>query len=787
MVQLRLFGGASIETSSGPVSGAAAQRRRLALLALLAASPRSSMSRDKVAAFLFPELDAGRASHAISDAVHALRRAFGRETIHSVGNELRLDPAGITSDVALFEELLAAGHNEAASRLYAGPFLDGFFVPEAPEFERWVDGQRDAYARRYSRALEQLAAQHEAAGDFVSASEAWHLLAAHDPLSSRVALRLMHALDAAGEWAAALRHADLHAAFVRSELGAGPDPDVSAFAEKLRVTRDPADRTVAPIQRRPHAMALPIPEPVPEPDGTPTSGVESSRFEEREEARIQPIQPRSRPIGWRIVVLAGVTAVAGVALWTSSSRGWPLRPGPNADQRTIDAVAVMPFENLSGNPDQQHLADGMTDAIITELGRYRRLRVISRTSVLRYRGATTPIAEIARDLDVDAVVEGGVVADSNRIAIRVRLVRGSDEQQLSSATYERGRDDLLALQRDVAQAIVREVRVAVGDTAQMGQRTSDAQAYELYLRGRVAKTARTLESLQRAAFYLRAAIQRDSGFADAFAALADVERLLGVYNYSDVTAATERAHALTDRALLLDPKLASAHALRAQDLADDLRWEDARAAFNYAIELDPSDALTHHRYALTMGMMRRWDDAIAEAAIARSLDPFYAPTTTVIAQAMQQKGRNAEAREECRRAIELDPTDPWPRFSCGMLFADLGNLPEAFAELNEVNRITAGNPIATAGLATLHALSGDSGQARQLLDSLLLKRTPAARPFHVALVFAALGNHDAAFEWLDREPWIGQTKYMLHVHGALDPLRADPRYHRLLQRLRLVR
>ncbi|MEJ7813404.1 MAG: tetratricopeptide repeat protein [Gemmatimonadaceae bacterium] len=236
---LKLFGGASVEADGAPLAGAVAQRRRLALLALLAAAPAGGVSRERLAAYLFPEADARRAHHALSDALHAVRKALGKDAVVSAGDELRLNPAAIRADVAEFEEALAAGDAERAVLLYRGPFLDGFAVPNAAEFERWVDGERTRLAGRYARALEALAMQAEGEGD-TRRAVAWRgRLAAHDPYSSSAAVRFARSLGAAGDRAGALRHLRSHVTLLREELGVGPDADVLALAEQLQAQESP--------------------------------------------------------------------------------------------------------------------------------------------------------------------------------------------------------------------------------------------------------------------------------------------------------------------------------------------------------------------------------------------------------------------------------------------------------------------------------------------------------------------------------------------------------------------
>jgi DNA-binding SARP family transcriptional activator len=232
LASLKLFGGAYIETLAGPLTGRATQRRRLALLALLAVS--RGMSREKLIAYLWPDQDVERSRHLLSDSVYRINKALGEDTVFAVGDELRLSPQSLQSDVAGFEEALDQGRYDGAIGLYRGPFLDGFFLSDAPEFERWAERERNRLARLYATALESLAEEREREGEFLRATEWWYKVAAHDPLSRRIAMRLMKALDAAGERAAALQHAKVYETLFQQEFGAEVDPEVTALAEHLR-------------------------------------------------------------------------------------------------------------------------------------------------------------------------------------------------------------------------------------------------------------------------------------------------------------------------------------------------------------------------------------------------------------------------------------------------------------------------------------------------------------------------------------------------------------------------
>jgi DNA-binding SARP family transcriptional activator/Tfp pilus assembly protein PilF len=334
MFSLKLFGEVSLEGSDGRLTGRAVQRQRLALLVLLASDRGGGMGREKLAAFLWPESEAERARALLSNSVYVLRQTLGDEAIVGSGDGLRLDPGVVQTDTGEFEEALARGEPERAASLYRGPFLDGFFLPGAGEFERWSESERQRLARLYSRALESLAETSEEAGDLRSAVQWWQQLAAHDPYSSGTALRLMHALAAAGNPAGAIRHARLHETFLRQGLDVGPTAEVLALAERLRSEQADLHRS-------------------PEPTSIDQIRPEPSRERERREIADEAVVgsrtpppptglPRSRVAAVAGAVLAAM--VAAGALATPWSGGTPPDPGSVARQshappRTVDPAA----------------------------------------------------------------------------------------------------------------------------------------------------------------------------------------------------------------------------------------------------------------------------------------------------------------------------------------------------------------------------------------------------------------------------------------------------------------
>lgn len=341
---LRLFGGVSIEDENGVIAGPAAQRHRLALLALVCLAHPSGLGREKVLAYLWPDRDAEHARNLLNQAVHAVRRRLGEGALVSAGDELRLGSDVVESDVVAFREALEAGDHERSAELYSGPFMDGFFLSGAGEFEHWIATERERFGREYRSSLEALAEDATRRGDVRVSERLWRRLAAEDPYSARVTLRLMAALEAAGDRAAAIRQAGLHAALVENQFGAEPDPEIAALAERMRSAPD-----VRPV-RRSKRGALRVASPAgvdPRPDLR--GHAEGGR------AHVSSIRSAIRPT---VALGLGATLVSLAAIWA-----WERPSSPMEARR----VVVAPFENRTGDasldPVGAMVADWITQGL----------------------------------------------------------------------------------------------------------------------------------------------------------------------------------------------------------------------------------------------------------------------------------------------------------------------------------------------------------------------------------------------------------------------------------------
>lgn len=485
-------------------------------------------------------------------------------------------------------------------------------------------------------------------------------------------------------------------------------------------------------------------------------------------------------------LVAVLIALVASGLWLSP------RLGTNAG-REVDALAVLPLENLSGDPEQDYFADGMTETLITELGRIGALRVISRPSVMMYKGTRTPLPEIARELNVDAVVVGSVLRSGDRVRVTTQLIEAATERQRLSKSYERDGRDVLELQREVAHAITREIQSTIRPVEQArlaNPRQVDLKAYEDYLQGRYFFwNRRTEEDLRKAIEYFEGAIQVDPGFALAYSGLADSYNLLGTVMVGTLppTEARRRAEEAARKALELESGLAEAHVALGYVKHYNWNWAEAEQEFRRAIELNPNDANPHIQYAHYLSSRSRPDEAIAEANRAQQSDPL---SLTIRAQKgfiLGNARRLDEAIDHLRRVIAMDPNHYAAHWMLGHTYAANGQLDEAIAASERAAALSGRAPGALGILAMAYGLAGRYDEANRVLNELLdLDRRRYVTPAALVCAYLGMGNKDQAFAWLEKA-YQERSNYMayLQVWPANDPLRSDPRFDDLLRRIGL--
>ncbi len=396
--------------------------------------------------------------------------------------------------------------------------------------------------------------------------------------------------------------------------------------------------------------------------------------------------------------------------------------GPGAPPSPIQSIAVLPLENLSGDPQQEYLADGMTEALITRLAQIRASRVISRTSVMRYKGERKPLPEIARELGVDAIVEGSVLVAPEGLRITAQLIHGPTDTHLWAGEYDNELKDVLKLHADVAQAIAREVAVTVNpDEAKRVAEAHpvDPELYDLALRGRYHWNQRSDEGIARAVELFREATRRDIAYAPAYAGLADAYLSQFDYGLLSWEESTTLARAAATKAIELDPGLAAAHTSLAHIHLHEWEWSAAEAGFKRAIELDPSYVVAHHWYALCLTALGRTEEAVETMRRAHGLDPLSVRINADLGMAYLAAGEFEKAVAQENRTLELSPDATTPKWIRGMALEGLGRYPEAIADMETVLAAEPGDPSTLGSLGHVFALAHREEDARRVLSELL--------------------------------------------------------------------
>ena len=491
-----------------------------------------------------------------------------------------------------------------------------------------------------------------------------------------------------------------------------------------------------------------------------------------------------KPLHWKLAAgLFGVVLAAALAtslVWRLGRRG--------SAETEIRSIAVLPLENLSGDPSQEYFVDGMTDELITELAQISSLKVISRTSVMRYKGTQKSSRQIAGELGVDGLIEGSMLREGDRVRITVQLVHAPTDRHLWAKSYERDLRDVLALESDVAQAIAREIHIKVmpeEQTLLANMRPVNPQAHELYLKGRYEWDKRTSEGLRKALEYFQRAIDLDPSYALAYAGLADCYDVLGNNGFLPYKETFPKAKAAAVQALASDGSLAEAHTSLALALQEyDWDWASAEREFRRAIELNPGYAGAHHWYALFLLTQGQPSRAIAEIERARELDPLSIRINVNVGPVLIVARQYDRAIVELQKALELEPDDVGVHMELGTAYLQKGIYPEALAEIQKGVSL-AHSSIPSAYLAYAYALAGQRMQALRILTDLKERAGRIyVRPSGIAVIYIGLGEKEKALailekEYLERNLPVAK----LAAHPMYDPLRSDPRFQDLLRRI----
>ncbi len=460
-------------------------------------------------------------------------------------------------------------------------------------------------------------------------------------------------------------------------------------------------------------------------------------------------------------------------------------PGP------IRSLVVLPLANLSGDPEQDFFVEGMTDALRQHLEGVGSLRVISRTSSMHYQGSGKPLPDIARELHVDAVVDGSVLRSGNRVRINVELIRASMDRHLWSNSYERDLRDVFVLQAEVARRIAEEIRVTLTphDKALLARvRHSDPEAFRAYSNGRVFWNKRDQQDLKKAIGFFQLAIDRDPNYALAYDGLADSWLPLGWYGFLPPSDTFPRARAAIAKALSLDDSMAEAHtSLAFVNVYYNRDWAGAEREFRRAIELNPNYANGHHWYGEYLSLVGRHAEAIAESQRARELDPLSNIINAWVSSRYFFAGQYDKAIEEGRNAVQIDPDFGPARLVLGQAYEQKGMLAEAIAELRKASILAGGGSMYAASLAHALALGGKRAEASRILQD--LNREAAGRfisSYDLAIASVGLGDKNKTFELLEAAVREGSPRAaFLGVDPRFAEVRSDPRFSGLLRSIGL--
>jgi TolB-like protein/DNA-binding SARP family transcriptional activator len=745
MIELRLLGTLHLTDAAGrEVKSLLTRPRRLALLAYLAAAtPRGLHRRDTLLALFWPELDQEHARAALRQALHVLRGALGDAVVTRGDEEIGLDRARVWCDVAAFEDAITVAQFDQAAELYRGDLLDGFFSPEAPDFERWQERERSRLRDAAAHAAQMLVTRTETDGDLPQAI-AWARRATQlSPHAEEPLRRLVTLLDRVGDRAGAVAAYERFAAQLRTDLEAEPAAETKALLTAVRA-RD----TARPV-----------------------------------ELSVGAARPRAPRRGWLAWVGVAAVATVGVGLL------WPRTPTP-----AIRSLAVLPIENFSGDSLQSWFADGMTEALITDLGRISALRVPSRGAVAQLKRGSAA-RDIANTLHVGAYLEGGVQRSGDRVRVDLRLVDAVTGYQLWAGRIEEPLANRFGIEDSVTRQVVAALHVPL--TAAEARRlaappTATPAAYELYLRGRIRMRHETRAEISGAITLLEHAVVVDPQLAVAHAQLARAYGVwLAQYAPQD-TAALEKAYVEVDKALQLAADLPEAHAARAYLLwgAIAYRHEEAIHEDRRALALNPNLAEAHHHLGMIYLHIGLLDSAVTEFSQALTLNPFDVNAQRRMGIIQIYRGEYEQGLATIRQAgPETNPALWSYQVAWALLY--LGRHAEAAVFMEQYLRA---HPEDVGGLvrstrAILRAKLGDARGAEADIRQAIVTGRGFVHFHHsaynIASAYAILGRAGPAVVWLRRAADEGWPCYPYFANDPdLDPIRQDQGYLTFMEELK---
>ena len=492
---------------------------------------------------------------------------------------------------------------------------------------------------------------------------------------------------------------------------------------------------------------------------------------------------------WLFVGTVALLSVACLlAVWA-----WRRASNPPTHSKGKIVLAVLPFENLSRDPDQEFFSDGLTEEMIAQVGKLNRdrLTVVALSSVAKYKGSNLAAKEIGRELNADYLVQGSVRRWSDRVRVTVQLIQAQNQTDLWTESYDRELKDLLAVQDSVVQSIASQIHIALSDeqkTRLASPRQSTPDAYEAYLKGRYYWNKRTADGMQKAEHYFQQAVDSDPTYAAAYSGLADCNSGLMWHGFKSPAEAFPKAYAAARKAVEIDPQSAEAHASLGLVLSHHWDWAGAEAEFRRALELDPQYANAHHWYGDYLSIKSRHDEALAEARRGLELEPLNLMISTWVGLRYYMAHNYSAAIEQNRNSVELDSNFAAAHLLLGEDYVQAGLHSEGVSELKRAASLSGGSPLYTAQVAVALAVAGRKGEALRIAHELeTASRKRYVSPYGLAQIYAALNSNENTFKWLqaahsDHAVWMGY----LAVDPIFDRYRSDQRFQELLRRIDLL-
>jgi serine/threonine-protein kinase len=734
MLRIRALGGLSVERDGARVLGAAAQPRRMALLAMIARAGDRGISRDRLQSTLWPDADAEKGAHALKQALYALRRDADVGELVVGTRELRLDDEVVRTDVGEFGDLCRRKQFERAMELYTGPFLDGFRLPSVPEFEYWMEEERARVDRMLAAALERLFQAARDKPDPTAAVQWSRRLTALEPLKAQYTVGLMHALLSAGDRAGALQHARVYEELIAQELDLPPDKSVVELARQIR------SGAIEPASPAPAVPSSP-------PATTPPPAATSS--------------PAAAPPVPEPGIVAAATAVPSEL-----------------------SVVVVPFTSIQGDSDAGAIADGLTDELIFALGRQHDVRVSARQSADHFREGPADLSSLASRLGVSTVLEGSVRRAGEDVRVTARLIRARDGTMLWSERHDRSGLPVLDLQDEMARLIAEGAGRAMREAAGLpAAPTLRQRADELYSQGMRAWTPQGA-GLGQGLDQFRQAIAIDPEHARAHAALAESYTQLAFYGFLPAQRAAKLVDAASREAMRLAPDIAESHLAEGTRLLwVEREFEAGTAALERALELDPAHVVAQARLAFVRlchdgpGELER-----AAAQRAATLVGATGLSRVMYGQQLLAARRFDDAIDALHAAIDIEAPSFLAYHWLAIAYVQRGMGAEAVAAAVAEASLSDRHPWSLMSLVTACAVAGQIRRAETLLESLKARAaTGYVQSSVLGLAHAALGDVETGMSLMERaveehDP----SMMMLKAFPMFDVFRSHPRFRILL-------